>query len=135
MRTMSHDFICTYLTHIFQGWQNSGDKGGNCTLHCCVGGHLQVIFWHLKLKKGLKYFFRMEAEFFLILCYHERHSQQVYKNEIFYRMYGLAVMLTISSSTIISLIIRWNLADLGRNTSKNVYIKRLCNWRTWFNSF
>ena len=47
---------------------------------------------------------RLEADFFLIPCYHEKHLQQIYCNKIFGRMYGLGVMLTMTTSKLHILI-------------------------------
>ena len=57
-----------------------------------------------KIKKTAFFFFRLEAEFFLSPCYHARHLQQIHWFKIFCRIYGLAVMLTITRSSHMSLI-------------------------------
>ena len=55
--------------------------------------------------KKLPFFFlRLEAEFFLSPCYHPRHLQQILWFKILCRMHGMAVMLTITRSSHMSLI-------------------------------
>ena len=54
-------------------------------------------------KNGL-FFLRLEAELFLSPCYHARHLQQIRWFKIFCSTYGLAVMLTITTLSPMSLI-------------------------------
>ena len=56
-----------------------------------------------QLKKNLKnslIFLKLEAEFFLSPCCHAIHLQQICWFKIFSRMYGLIVMLTITTSKV-----------------------------------
>ena len=60
---------------------------------------LTLNFWYLKLKNGLVFFSENGGWFFLILCYHAKHLQQIHWNKIFCTMYGLCMMLTIPTSS------------------------------------
>ena len=59
---------------------------------------LTLNFWYVKLKNGLIFFLWLEADFFLIPCYHPKHLQQIHWNKIFCNMYGLGMMLTMKTS-------------------------------------
>ena len=58
---------------------------------------LSCTFLIFKTKNSLNLFSEVGSCFFLILCYQTRHLQQIHRNKIFYRMYGLAVMLSVAN--------------------------------------
>ena len=75
-------------------------------------------------KKTAFFFLRFEAEFFFSPCHHARHLQQIHWFKIFCRMYGLAVMLTIPTSSTCLLLIRWPLQiEIRKKLAKNL-VKR-----------
>ena len=58
-----------------------------------------------KNEKRPHFFFEVGGRFFLSPCYHARYLQQIHWFKIFCRMYGLVVMLTILTMSLINKIL------------------------------
>ena len=67
---------------------------------------LTLNFWYLKLKNGLIYFSEDGGWFFLILCYHARHLQQIHWNTNLCRMYGLVLIASVATLNICQILTR-----------------------------
>ena len=59
-----------------------------------------------KTKKWFHSFLRSETDFFLILCYHARHLQQIHLNENFCRMYSVGVIASVATLNICQILMR-----------------------------
>ena len=63
-------------------------------------------FLIFKTKKWPHFFFWGYMLFFLILCYHTRHLEQIHWNENFCRMYGLAVIASVARLNICQILLK-----------------------------
>ena len=70
---------------------------------------LTLNFWYLKLKNILIFSLRLEADFFLILCYHPRHLQQIHWSKLLCGMYGLMAKSSVAPLNILGLLMRFQI--------------------------
>ena len=70
-------------------------------------------FWY---EIEVSFFLRLEADFFVLSCYHARHLQQIHWNENFCRMFGLAVIASDAWLNICQILMRLVEASCFKNS-------------------
>ena len=65
-------------------------------------------FLIFKTKKRPHFFSEAGGWFFLILCYHARHLQQIHWNKLLFWMYGLAVIASVPTLNICQILMRYS---------------------------
>ena len=87
---------------------------------------LTLNFWYLKLKKHLIFFLRLEAVFFGPILSLTRHLQQIHWIENFCRMYGLAVIASVSRLNICQILMRLHCKPTFITAISNIIHIKVC---------
>ena len=75
-----------------------------------------------KLKNDLRFCFEAKGWFFLILCYHARHLQQIHWSKLLCGMFGLTVKSSIAGLNICQILMRFVCMLCNMYVSNTTYI-------------